>query len=405
MELVTATDLVVTASLALLLSFLIAKLVSFAITTDPKTTQIYQLNRLCHVSVENKVHFQIPTNIETDHNIDDGENEEINVESKAFELSVTPDIAVVEDSDVGEEFDSEAAVVDVVGSDDSVAEQRKTNFDCVNLLSNVSAENKVQFQLPTNIETDDNAPGERNVESNVLELSVKPDIAVVDVSDVTEEFDSEAAVVGSADSDDDSVSEQRKNDYDCVEETGVEKPSYVEEEEERDVVLDGDDWEGVERSELEKVFMAATEFVVGSESDRFGSDVEKELYGLHKIATEGPCRQSQPMPLMFSARAKWNAWQKLGNMNPEVAMEQYISLVSDKVPGWMKNTSATFLQGMSEHEATGSEIPEKVGADLNTSFFHQQMMLTDRELEQEKESSAQYHSPLTEPDLENNVKK
>ncbi|XP_019429833.1 PREDICTED: acyl-CoA-binding domain-containing protein 3-like isoform X1 [Lupinus angustifolius] len=398
MELVTATDLVVSASLALLLSFLVAKLVSFAITTDPKTTRINQLNRLCHVSVENKVHFQVPTNLETDHNTNVGEIEEINVESKAFELSVTPDIAVVEDSNVREEFDSEAVVV---GSDDSVAEQRKTDSDCVNRLFNVSAENKVPFQLPTNIETDhstnEEEKEETTVESNALELSVTPDISVVEVSDVTEEFDSKV-VVGSAGSN----VEQRKTDCDCVEETGVEKPSYVEEEEEeRDVVLDGDDWEGVERSELEKVFMAATEFVVGSESEWFGSDVEKELYGLHKIATEGPCRQSQPMPLMFSARAKWNAWQKLGNMNPEVAMEKYISLVSDKVPGWMKDTSA----GMSEHEPTGSEIPETLGADLNTSLSHQQMMLTDRELEQERESSAQDHSPLTESDLENNVKK
>ena len=29
-----------------------------------------------------------------------------------------------------------------------------------------------------------------------------------------------------------------------------------------------------------------------------------------------------------------NAWQKLGNMNPDVAMELYIALLSEKVPGW-----------------------------------------------------------------------
>ncbi|KAE9586206.1 putative FERM/acyl-CoA-binding protein, 3-helical bundle [Lupinus albus] len=310
MELVTASDLIVTASMALILSFLVAKLVSFAIPTDPHTVSINQLNPLCHVSAENTLHFQLPiTNIETDHNTNVGENEDINVESNALELSVTPDMTVVQ------------------------------------------------------------------------------------------EFESEPAVIGSADSGDDSVSEQRKIDYDCADETDVEKLLCVGEED-RDVVLDGDDWEGIERSELEKVFMAATEFV-GSESDRFGRDLEKELYGLHKVATEGPCRQSQPMPLVFSARAKWNAWQKLGNMNPEVAMEQYISLVSDKVPGWMKDTSS----GMNEHETIGSEIPGTVGPDLNTSLSHQQMMLTDRELGKEKESSAKDHIPLTESDLENNVKK
>ncbi|KAK9097214.1 hypothetical protein Sjap_022711 [Stephania japonica] len=37
---------------------------------------------------------------------------------------------------------------------------------------------------------------------------------------------------------------------------------------------------------------------------------------------------------MVAARAKWNAWQKLGNMSPEVAMEQYISILSEGIPEW-----------------------------------------------------------------------
>lgn len=30
-----------------------------------------------------------------------------------------------------------------------------------------------------------------------------------------------------------------------------------------------------------------------------------ELYGLHKIATEGSCKEAQPMAIMVTARAKW----------------------------------------------------------------------------------------------------
>ncbi|GAY47954.1 hypothetical protein CUMW_108340 [Citrus unshiu] len=127
---------------------------------------------------------------------------------------------------------------------------------------------------------------------------------------------------------------------------------------------DDDDWEGIERSELENVFATAVKFVEVSESqsesgnkkDDALSDVQMELYALHKIATEGPCRDPQPMPLMLSARSKWyqtfllavlcvsdgrhclrcarNAWQKLGNMNPEEAMERYVALLSDRVPDW-----------------------------------------------------------------------
>lgn len=38
-------------------------------------------------------------------------------------------------------------------------------------------------------------------------------------------------------------------------------------------------------------------------------------------------------------RCARNAWQRLGNISPEVAMEQYISLLSNKDPGWMMQGS------------------------------------------------------------------
>lgn len=78
--------------------------------------------------------------------------------------------------------------------------------------------------------------------------------------------------------------------------------SVVEEREESE----GDDWEGVERSELERVFAAAANFVgSGNKGDGWSTDAQMELYGLHKIAVEGPCHEPQPMPLKLSARAKW----------------------------------------------------------------------------------------------------
>ncbi|KAJ0098084.1 hypothetical protein Patl1_28561 [Pistacia atlantica] len=50
-----------------------------------------------------------------------------------------------------------------------------------------------------------------------------------------------------------------------------------------------DDWEGIERTELERLFGVAVAFV-GNKSNadrisRLGSDVKMQLYGLHKIAT------------------------------------------------------------------------------------------------------------------------
>ncbi|KAI6688001.1 hypothetical protein NL676_024829 [Syzygium grande] len=101
---------------------------------------------------------------------------------------------------------------------------------------------------------------------------------------------------------------------------------------------DDDDWEGIERSELEKKFALAANYVDPANMDdrmeSVGGDVKMQLYGLHKVATEGPCREPQPMALMVSARAKWNAWQRLGNMSPDVAMERYISLLAENIPDW-----------------------------------------------------------------------
>ncbi|XP_043809321.1 acyl-CoA-binding domain-containing protein 3 isoform X3 [Manihot esculenta] len=72
---------------------------------------------------------------------------------------------------------------------------------------------------------------------------------------------------------------------------------------------DEDDWEGIERSELEQVFAKAVKFVEHRDKDggltSAGNDVQMELYGLHKIATEGPCREQPPMALKVTARAKW----------------------------------------------------------------------------------------------------
>ncbi|KAJ9670529.1 hypothetical protein PVL29_026825 [Vitis rotundifolia] len=118
---------------------------------------------------------------------------------------------------------------------------------------------------------------------------------------------------------------------------GLERVGKNEVGDEREEFFD-DDWEGIQRSELDGAFGAAAAFV-GSEKNanhilNLNSDVKMQLYGLHKVAIEGPCREPPPMALKISARAKWNAWQRLGNMSPEAAMDQYVALLSRDIPGW-----------------------------------------------------------------------
>lgn len=73
--------------------------------------------------------------------------------------------------------------------------------------------------------------------------------------------------------------------------------------------VDDDDWEGVESTELDEMFSAATAFVAAAAADRLSqkvsTDVQLQLYGLYKIATEGPCSTPQPSALKMTARAKW----------------------------------------------------------------------------------------------------
>ncbi|KAL6587680.1 hypothetical protein OROMI_000658 [Orobanche minor] len=94
-------------------------------------------------------------------------------------------------------------------------------------------------------------------------------------------------------------------------------------------------WEGIERTELEKIFGEAVVYVsCNNGDDGIHEDVKLELYGLLKIALEGPCCGSRPMALKVSARSKWKAWHKLGNMSREMAMENYIDILSKVIPHW-----------------------------------------------------------------------
>ncbi|XP_074571732.1 uncharacterized protein LOC141828241 isoform X2 [Curcuma longa] len=138
-------------------------------------------------------------------------------------------------------------------------------------------------------------------------------------------------------------------------------------EETRESLLHCDDeWEGIELSDVEKVFRVATQFVDGKNGaeavSKLSNEMQMQLYGLRKVATEGPCYETQPMAFKVSSRSKWHAWQRLGNMNPEVAMELYTSLLSENVPEWFAEklwaTKMDCVSGMDQHDP-------KASSDLN----------------------------------------
>ncbi|KAL6541487.1 Acyl-CoA-binding domain-containing protein 1 [Orobanche gracilis] len=145
-----------------------------------------------------------------------------------------------------------------------------------------------------------------------------------------------------------------------------------------------DDWEGVESTELDELFSAATAFVAATVSNRavmkVSNDVQLQLYGLYKIATEGPCSAPQPSALKMTARGKWQAWKKLGTMPPEEAMEKYIDIVTELYPNWAAGaaTQKKRDEGSSEAHNAGSHGPM---GPVFSSFIYEEESESDSKMD------------------------
>ncbi|KAK4489751.1 hypothetical protein RD792_000387 [Penstemon davidsonii] len=138
---------------------------------------------------------------------------------------------------------------------------------------------------------------------------------------------------------------------------------------------DDDDWEGVESTELDETFSAASAFVAATAANRtalkVSNEVQLKLYGLYKIATEGPCSAPQPLALKMAARAKWEAWQKLGAMPPEEAMEKYIDIVSELYPSWAAG-SATKKKDKESSDAPTADSKGPIGPVFSTFMYDEE---------------------------------
>ncbi|KAG0576670.1 hypothetical protein KC19_5G098100 [Ceratodon purpureus] len=123
-----------------------------------------------------------------------------------------------------------------------------------------------------------------------------------------------------------------------------------------------DDWEGVESTELEELFGAASTYVASMVSIpgvKPSSEAMLQLYAYYKIATEGPCSTSQPSAFQPTARAKWNAWQKLGNLPQEEAMQKYVGVLTALDPTWH--------QSQQKNKDSSKEVAEVLGETSSQS--------------------------------------
>jgi len=98
--------------------------------------------------------------------------------------------------------------------------------------------------------------------------------------------------------------------------------------------------------ELERLFNDATKYFE-SIAPKLPADILLKFYARYKQAKEGPCNIEKPGFFNFQAKEKWNAWNSLGNMCQDRAMQEYIGKLTEIDPEW-----------------TDKNVPENSSADL-----------------------------------------
>lgn len=94
-----------------------------------------------------------------------------------------------------------------------------------------------------------------------------------------------------------------------------------------------DELEETTASPLEESFARATKYIEHS-TDQFKQEQLLQFYGLYKQATVGPCNTPKPAIYSMAARAKWYAWDKVRQLDPADARQQYVRLLDELAPSW-----------------------------------------------------------------------
>lgn len=72
------------------------------------------------------------------------------------------------------------------------------------------------------------------------------------------------------------------------------------------------------------------------DSPELSNDYKLKFYGLYKMVTVGPNKTTYPGFFDFTGKAKWEAWNKLSDLDKNEAMKQYIELLDKVAPKWEK---------------------------------------------------------------------
>lgn len=73
---------------------------------------------------------------------------------------------------------------------------------------------------------------------------------------------------------------------------------------------------------------------------KLDSNALLRFYGLYKQATVGRCNVPKPGIFNMQGRAKWTAWNELGEMSKEAAMIAYVNALDEIEPDWNADSSS-----------------------------------------------------------------
>lgn len=132
--------------------------------------------------------------------------------------------------------------------------------------------------------------------------------------------------------------------------------------------MEDDDQDGLEFEDLDEVFLSAAEYVKRI-SGKLETDKLLYFYARFKQTKEGKCNTAKPSFFDFQGKAKWDAWNKLGNMEKRQAMMEYISLLTNIDQEWRTKLGSHVTQGegdTDERSSRGQTLGVSVSVMANT---------------------------------------
>ncbi|KAG3012178.1 hypothetical protein PC119_g12949 [Phytophthora cactorum] len=82
-------------------------------------------------------------------------------------------------------------------------------------------------------------------------------------------------------------------------------------------------------SELDAKFQVAVDFVAARGNNKLTNEQKLTLYAFYKQAHFGKCSVDKPSAVDMVGLAKWESWKALGDMNQDLAKQQYLELRVD----------------------------------------------------------------------------